>query len=462
MRGQTAVPQQNPLATAPIGSLIAKFAIPSIVANLVNATYNIVDQIFIGHGVGMLGNAATNVAFPITTIGLAVSLLIGVGSASNFNLEQGRGNRTRATNIAANGISLMAVCGITIAVLVILFLESLMKIFGATENVLPLAMTYTRITTVGIPLVIFTTAFSQLIRADGSPTYSMLCLVSGAVLNTILDPIFIFVFDMGLAGAAWATVLSQALSAFLAIRYLKKFKTVKFKRVNFKLRGKLVKSIAALGAAASFNQLAMTAVQITMNNTLTYYGALSIYGSDIPLAAVGVISKVNVIMMAFTLGISQGCQPILGFNYGAKNYGRVKRTYLRAMLIVTAVSTVAFLCFQLFPRQIVSIFGEGSEEYFLFAERYFRIFMMLIFAVGIQQLSSIFFSSIGKARKGILLSLTRQVILLLPLIIILPRFMGIDGVMYAGPIADAGAILLTLILVGGEFRSINKLQTAGK
>ncbi len=358
--GQAGTVEGNPLWYEPIGKLLLRFAVPSIISFLVSALYNIVDQIFIGQGVGMLGNAATNVAFPLTTISTSIALLIGVGAASNFNLEQGRGNRERAGQIAGSGIAMLALSGIALAAAVLLFLNPLLLLFGATEEVLPYAQSYTGITAFGIPLLIFTTGGSHMIRADGSPRYAMYCMLSGALLNTVLDPLFIFRLDMGIAGAALATVLGQAVSAGMAISYFPRFRSVRITWRLLRPRGDCMRAIAALGAAACFNQLAMTLVQITMNNTLTFYGALSDYGQNIPLACVGVISKVNVVLMAFIIGTAQGCQPICGFNYGAKNYPRVKKTYLTAAAVVTAISTAAFLCFQIFPRQIVAIFGEGS------------------------------------------------------------------------------------------------------
>ncbi len=447
---------QSPLATEKIGKLILKFAIPGILSNLVNAMYNIADQIFIGQKIGMLGNAATNVAFPLVTLCTAVALLFGVGGASNFNIQMGAGNRERAVGMAANGISLVTICGILMMTVVLIFLKPLLVFFGATPEVLPYAFTFTGITSIGIPFIIFSTMCSNLIRADGSPGYAMVCIMSGAILNVILDPILIFGFNMGIAGAAWATVTGQVLSCVLAVRYLLRFKTARFKRQDFYLNRRYVKAIVSLGAAASFNQVAMTIVQITLNNTLTHYGELSQYGSEIPLACVGVISKVNIIFLAFALGIAQGCQPLYGFNYGAGNYARVKQVYKTAAISVTILSTIVFLSFQLFPRQIVSIFGEGSDLYFSFAERYFRIYMFFTFINGIQPVTSNFFSSIGKAKKGILLSLTRQIIFLLPLILIFPRFLGIDGVMYAGPIADGAAALLAFWLI---FREMKLLDT---
>ncbi len=449
---------QNPLATEKTGKLILKFAIPAMISFLVNALYNIVDQIFIGQGVGMYGNAATNVAFPFNTMCTALALLLGIGAASNFNLRLGAGKREEAGHVAGAGIFLLAVCGTVLSIVVIIFLKPLLYVFGTTDNVYPYALAYTRIVTAGYPLIIFTIGSGQLIRADGSPRYSMICVLAGAVLNTVLDPLFIFVFNMGIAGAAWATVIGQAVSAVLVIRYFFRFKTLKL-GWNF-LRPRLhdVGAILSLGVAAFFNQISMAIVQVLLNNALTHYGALSPYGSDIPLACVGVISKVNILFIGLTIGIAQGCQPINGFNYGAKNYGRVKETYTKGLLAATGVSILFFLLFQIFPRAIVSIFGQGSELYFEFAERYMRIFMLLTFINGIQPVTANFFTSIGKAKIGLFISLTRQLIFLLPLILFLPLFWGIDGLMYAGPIADGIAGILAIAFALRELRLLTLAQ----
>lgn len=446
--------KQNPLASAPLGGLIAKFAVPAVISMLVSALYNIVDQIFIGQGVGMLGNAATNIAFPVSIIATATALLLGIGSASNYNLEMGAGKEKRASEIAGTGLSMLVISGTVIGVVILLFLEPLLHVFGATKDVLPYALDYTGITALGLPFFVLTTGGNHIIRADRSPTYSMVCMLTGAILNTILDPVFIFVFHWGIKGAAAATIIGQIVSGLLVILYFAKFRNMELKASSFRPKGEYLKAIAALGMASCFNQIAMAVVQIAMNNTLRHYGASSAYGSDIPLACVGVISKVNSVFMAICIGISQGCQPIWGFNYGAKNYERVRGTYKRAAVLCTAIATLFFLCFQIFPRQIVSIFGTGSEEYFHFADRYLKIFMFMTFANGIQPMSSGFFTSIGKARLGIVMSLTRQVLFLLPLILIFPLFMGIDGVMYAGPIADAAAASLAVIFAVRELRKM--------
>ena len=447
---------KNPLAEEKIGKLIARFAIPAIISMLVSSLYNIVDQIFIGQGVGMLGNAATNIAFPVSIICTATALLLGIGSASNYNLETGKGNVEEANKIAGTGLGLLFICGVIIAAIVLLFLNPLLYLFGVTPDVLPYAQDYTFITAFGIPFLVSTTGGTHLIRADRSPTYSMTCMLVGAIINTILDPLFIFTFNWGIKGAAWATVIGQFVSGLLVIIYFVKFRKMELRFSMLRPRVKYMKVIAALGMASCINQIAMAIVQITMNNTLRHYGEMSVYGTDIPLACVGIISKVNMVFMAICIGISQGCQPIWGFNYGAKKYDRVRLAYRYSMISCTAIATVFFLCFQLFPHQIVSIFGTGSDLYFQFAERYLKIFMFMTFANGIQPMSSGFFTSIGKAKLGIVMSLTRQVLFLLPLIVVFSLIMGIDGVMYAGPIADAAALSLAILFARRELVAMKK------
>lgn len=450
------IKQGNPLAEEKIGRLIARFAVPAIISMLVSSLYNIVDQIFIGQGVGMLGNAATNIAFPVSIICTATALLLGIGSASNYNLEAGAGRNNRAAEIAGNGLAMLVICGVVIGAVVLIFLNPLLHLFGVTKEILSYAQDYTGITAIGIPFLILTTGGNHLIRADRSPTYSMTCMLTGAILNTILDPLFIFVCHWGIKGAAAATVIGQVVSGLMVIYYFSKKRKMDLKRSMFVPKAGYLKMIVSLGMASCINQIAMAIVQITMNNTLRYYGAQSMYGSEIPLACVGVISKVNMVFMAIAIGISQGCQPIWGFNYGAHNYDRVMEAYKKAFAICIVLGVVFFGCFQLFPRQIVSIFGSGSEVYFHFAERYFRIFMFVTFLNGIQPMSSGFFTSIGKSKLGIVVSLTRQIIFLLPLILIFPLFMGIDGVMYAGPIADGAAALVAIIFAEREMKALQQ------
>ena len=453
-------PSENPLGSEPVSTLLRRFAVPSVIAMLVSALYNMVDQLFIGHSIGVLGNAATNVAFPLSMVCTSIGLLCGIGGAANFNLCMGRREPEHAKSYVGNAISMLAILGVILCVAVQLFLRPMMLLFGATPDVIDYACTYTRIASIGFPFLIVTIGGSNLIRADGSPKFSMLCNLVGAIVNTILDPLFIFVFHMGMAGAALATITGQILSFALVVFYLRGFKTLPLSLSDLKPNMACWARIAALGATPAFNQVAMMVVQIVMNNTLTYYGSNSVYGSDIPLACAGIISKVNMLFFSFVIGISQGLQPIVSFNFGAQKYDRVKDAYKKAVFAATAISIVAFLCFQLFPRQIIGIFGSGSEEYLHFAERYFRIFLFFTFLNGIQPVSSNFFTSIGAPKKGIFLSLTRQIIFLLPLLLIFPYLFGIDGVMYTAPIADLAAASVSIVMVVREFKIMAELQKA--
>ena len=439
------------LGTEAIGSLLRRFAIPSIIAMLVSSLYNIVDQFFIGRSVGMLGNAATNVAFPLSITCTALSLLCGVGGAANFNLNMGAGKKEEAEKFAGTALTLMVTLGVILCVTVRFFLEPLMQVFGATSDIMDYSLVYTGITSLGSPFLILCTGGSNLIRADGSPAFSMACTLTGAVINTILDPLFIFGFDMGMAGAAWATVIGQVVSAGMVIGYLTRFKTVKLTLKSLGLSPRYCLAVVALGMSPFFNQLAMMVVQIVLNNSLTYYGGMSDYGSEIPLACAGIISKVGMIYFAVVIGIAQGLQPIVSFNYGAGKYRRVKEAVKKASVAALIISAAAFIVFQLFPRQIISIFGSGSEEYFRFAERYFHIYMFFTFLNWLQCIASNFFTAIGKAIRGVFLSLTRQILFLLPLILLLPLVMGIDGIMYAAPVADFIAAILALVFMRHEF-----------
>ena len=452
---------ENPLGSRPLPPLLRSFAVPSILAMLVSSLYNIVDQIFIGQGVGYLGNAATNVAYPLTTICMSIALLIGVGSAARFNLSLGAGETAQARRTVGAAFTMMLVLGIAYAVAVEIFLVPLLRLFGATADVLPYAVSYTRITAVGMPLLIVINGMSNLARADGRPTYSMLCMLLGAVINTILDPVFIFVFHWGVAGAAWATVIGQGASFVMAAAYLGRFRNIRLTAKDFGVHLEEWKRIAALGMSNSFNQLAMTVVQIVLNNSLTFYGAQSIYGSEIPLATSGIVIKVNAILTSVIVGISQGAQPIISFNYGAGQYARVRGTYRLAVGASLLISVAGFVAFQFFPRPIVSLFGTGDHLYFEFAVRFMRCYLFMVPVNCVQLLSSNFFAAIGKPVRGVLLSLTRQVFFLVPLILVLPLFWGLDGILYAAPVADFAAFVTSVWVMRAEMRRLRQKETRG-
>lgn len=446
--------QKNPLGEEKIGKLLYQFAVPSIISMLVGSLYNIVDQFFIGQKVGELGNAATNIAFPLSTACLAIALLCGIGGASAFNLAMGSGDRRKAEDIMGNATMMLGVSGIVLCVITQLFLRPLLHLFGSPADVLGYAVEYTRITSFGFPFLLLSTGGGHLIRADGRPKITMLCNLTGAIVNTLLDALFVFGLNWGMSGAAAATVVGQVIAGCMAVWYLAHGKTVGLSRENLKVKAMNVKRIASLGMAPCSNQVAMMVVQIVMNQSLKYYGSQSVYGEAVPIACSGIISKVNMVFMSFVIGISQGLQPIASFNYGAQKYDRVKEGYRRTILIGAVLSVIAFLMFQFFPRQIISIFGEGSQAYYEFAENYFHIFLFFTFVNFMQPITSNFFTAIGKPKRGSFLALTRQIIFLLPLIIILPLFLGIDGIMYAGPVADAMAALVSFLMVRKTYQKL--------
>ena len=446
----------NPLGVQPVNRLLSQFAIPSIISMLVGSLYNIVDQFFIGQRVGVLGNAATNIAFPLSTSCLALALLIGIGGSSAFNLAMGSGHEKRAVNIMGNAVVLLAGSGLVLSIITLLFLKPLLLFFGSPKSVLPYAMEYTKITAFGFPFLLLSTGGGHLIRADGRPRITMLCNLVGAVLNTILDALFVFGLNLGMSGAALATIIGQIVSGALAIGYLMHGKTVTIHRENLRIKWENVTRIASLGMAPCSNQVAMMVVQIIMNQSLKHYGSHSIYGENIPIACAGIITKVNMIFMSFVIGLSQGLQPIASFNYGAGKKGRVKEAYIKAISIGAVLAVIAFLMFQFFPRQIISIFGDGSELYYQFAIRYFHVFLFFTFVNFMQPITSNFFTAIGKPKVGSFLALTRQILFLLPLILLFPLFLGIDGIMYAGPVADCLAAVVCFIMVYRELRNFNQ------
>lgn len=454
--------EENPLGTRPLGPLLFSLAVPAIIANVVNALYNIVDQIFIGQGVGRLGNAATSVAFPLTTICMAIGLMVGLGSASGFNLELGAKNEEKAKKIAGTAATVLILCGVIICIFVRIFLRPLLQMFGATGNTLPYAMEYAGITSFGIPFLLFSTGINPLVRADRSAKYSMAAIVIGAVLNTILDPIFIFWFHWGIAGAAWATVISQILSACILAAYFPRFKSVHFSFKDFIPNVSEIILICKLGFNSFIFQFSNLIVQITLNNILRIYGEQSIYGADTPIAVAGIVMKINVIFISLIIGLINGAQPICSYNYGAQKYSRVRQTVKLFMTAAVIISVLSWLAFEVFPRPILSLFGSGGDDplYFEFAIPFMRTYLFCVFLNGVQICSATFFPSIGKAAKGAILSFSKQIIFLIPLLLLFPRFLGIEGVAYAQPVTDLLAFILSVIFLVDEFRKMPREDMA--
>lgn len=443
-----------------INKLLISFAIPCVISMLINSVYNIVDQIFIGKGVGTLGNAATNVIFPLVIIFNAVAGLIGNGAAANLSLKLGEGKKEEGGKIVGNAVTVSIIFSIILSVIAYFFLPKLVYMFGCTKNVYQYAVDYGKIIILGAPFMIIYSALSQLIRADGSPKYSMILLVVGAILNIILDPIFIFTFNMGVKGGAIATVIGQIVSFIMAILYLRKVKSVKLEKESFKVDKSITRTLG-LGLSSFITQSTVLALFVFMNNMMTKYGALTKYGADIPLSVYGVISKINSLYISTILGISIGAQPIIGFNYGAGNYERVKETLRKVLTINLVVGLIFNIIFYLFPKEIVSIFITNSDpNYKLFLEFAVVICHSFLLVMGLNFLemtTSITVQSLGNVKKATMVSFIRQIILFIPIACFMAIYLhkGIYGVLNAGPIADAITFFIALVIFYSEYRKLS-------
>ncbi len=450
--------EENILGKEKIGKLIRKFSIPCIISMLVNSLYNIVDQIFIGQGVGYLGNGATNVVFPLVIIGLAFSLMFGDGASAYLSLKLGEKKKKEAENGVGNGIMLSIIVSVIFCIVTLLFLPQFLKIFGCTENLKSYAMTYGTIIAIGFPFSMIGTTLNSIIRADGSPKYSMFSMISGAVLNTILDPIFIFVLHKGVEGAAIATVISQIVTFILNVIYIKRFKTIKISKDCFKLQFNICKKVAMLGVSSFITQMSFVCVMAVENNLLGKYGAESKYGAEIPITVLGIVMKINQILNSIIVGIAAGSQPIWGYNYGAKKFDRVKQTLKIVLSASVIISTIAFILFQTIPDKLILLFGSGDENYMDFACLAFRTYLMLCIFNGVQIPSGIFFQAIGQSTKSAILSLSRQIVILIPSMIILSQLFGIIGVLSAGPVADGLAFILAVSLLLRESKKLKNVN----
>ena len=454
--------EENILGKEKISKLIKKFSIPCIISLLVNSLYNIVDQIFIGQGVGYLGNGATNVVFPLVMIGLAFSLMFGDGASAYLSLKLGEKKKDEAKIGIGNGIALCVITSVIFCAVTLIFLPVFLKVFGCTDNLRDYAMVYGRIIAIGFPFSMIGTTLNSIIRADGSPKYSMASMLAGAILNTILDPIFIFVFHKGVAGAAIATVISQILTFVLNVAYIKRFKSIKLDKDSIKLRSNVCKKVSALGISSFITQMSIVCVMTAENNLLGKAGAESKFGAEIPITVLGIVMKISQILNSIIIGIAAGSQPIFGYNYGAKKYDRVKQALKIVLGSSLVISTIAFILFQTIPDKLIAIFGSGDENYMEFACLAFRTYLFLCIFNGIQIPSGIFFQAIGKSTKSAILSLSRQIVILIPSMIILRHIFGLMGVLYAGPVADGIAFVLAAILLIREVKHLKANGTETK
>lgn len=453
---ETVQKKENPLGYEPIGKLLGKFALPAVVAMLVNAVYNIVDQIFIGQGVGYLGNAATTIAFPVVTIILAVSTLLGAGGSAFAAIKLGERREEQAEQVLGNVFVLLIGIGVVLAALGLVFLEPMLKLFGATADTMVYAKQYTSIILIGAPFNMLGIGLSNMARTDGSPSLSMYSVLIGAVLNTILDPIYIFVFHWGVTGAAIATITSQIISAVILIAYFVKKGNMRLHKKSMRLDKYICKSALTLGVSSGITQIAATILQVVLNNSLVFYGNKTSVGGDVALSAMGIVSKISMILLAICIGIGVGSQPILGFNRGAGNHLRVKKTYFKAITAATICSVIGCLLCQLFPHIILKVFGTETAKFTEFAVKCMRIYMLGLFAAGFQVVTTSYFQATGQPLKASILSMLRQLILLIPLVLILPRFFGLNGILYAGPISDITSAVIVFFFAIHEVKKMNK------
>lgn len=450
-----------------ISKLLLKFSIPCVMGLLISALYNIVDQIFIGNSeLGYLGNAATGISFPIICIANAFAWCIGDGAASFLSICAGRRDTDSAHKCVGTGITVTTVISILLMTVCMIWARPLMVLFGASDQTTDMATEYFRIVAAFFPFYLLLNVTNSMIRADGSPAYAMIAMLTGAVVNIILDPVFIFVLKWGIAGAAWATVIGQCMSFLVCAVYFLKPKTFRLHKRSFIPDLQVLKEIIALGGSTFFTQLSIVVLSLVCNVTLAKYGALSKYGPDIPLSIFSIQTKVYTIVCNIVVGIVLGGQPIFGYNYGAGNTDRVRQAYKLVLRATLIVGISAVLLFELFPLAIISIFGSGNELYQEFGIKTFRIYSSLTMITCLVKMTSVFFQSIGKPIRAVITSLVRDILCFTPLAIILPAILeqsrpgnGINGILFAAPVSDLAALVVILCLTLSFFRQIKKQET---
>lgn len=435
--------------------LLVKFSVPAIVGMMVNALYNVVDRIFVGRGVGSLALAGITVGFPLMILQMAFSMLIGIGGNSLVSIRLGQGRKDEAKNILGNAFVLLIGISFILSVLGLLFINDMLRAFGASDAVLPFARAYLRIILFGGVFQSMGMGLNNFIRGEGNPKMAMNTMLIGAFLNTALDPLFIFVFKWGIEGAALATIISQAVSAIWVTHYLFSDKSsLKIQKKYLKLKVDIVKGIIAIGSAPFALQLAASLVTIILNNSLVFYGG------DVAVAGMGIINTIAMMILMPVFGINQGSQPIIGFNYGAKKYDRVKLTLKYAIAAATSIILIGYTIVMFYPAALISMFNKNDLELIDFGSKAIKIFLVFMPIIGFQIVSSNYFQAVGKPKKSMLLSISRQVLFLIPALLILPRFFGLNGVIYAGPTSDLLSSIMTAIVLFYEMRHLDESHEA--
>lgn len=445
-----------------ISKLMLKFCIPCVLSLLISALYNIVDQIFIGNSeLSTLGNAATGVVFPIFIIAQGVAWYFGDGSAAYINIHQGKGDTDKIHICVGTGMTLTCILSVFLPAVFYPLKTQVLSLFGASENTIGYAIEYFNIILGFFPVYMLSNMINAVVRADGSPSWSMFSMLAGAIINIILDPVFIFACKWGMAGAAWATAIGQIVSFVISIAYLFRTKTFKLTIRSFVPRLKIYGEAFKLGISSLITQMTIVVISLVCNMMLAKYGATSKYGVDIPIAVIGIESKVFTVVINIVVGIVLGCQPIIGYNIGAKNFDRVKKLYRSILLCTVCVGVIATLLFEIVPDAVVGMFGKPTnipnpDDYWEFSEKTFRIFLALVTFTCIIKMSSIFFQAVGKPVFAVLTSLIRDIFCFIPLICTLPVFFGIEGILIAAPVADFIAMIVTVIMTLFYFVEIKK------
>lgn len=456
--------QSKFLGTEKISKLMLKFCIPCVLSLLVSALYNIVDQIFVGNSeLSTLGNAATGVVFPIFIIAQAFAWWIGDGCAAYMNIHQGRGDNENTHKCVGTGMVVTLAVSIVLLAFFYPLKTQILTLFGASENSIGYAIEYFNIILGFFPIYMLMNMINAVVRADGSPNWSMFSMLAGAIINVILDPVFIFACHWGMAGAAWATVIGQVVSFVISVIYLFRTKTFRLKLKSFIPKFKVFGEAIKLGLSSFITQMTIVIISLVCNIMLAKYGSMSPYGADIPIAVIGIESKVFTVVINIVVGIVLGCQPIIGYNMGAKNFDRVKKLYKSILLCTIIIGLISTLLFELAPNVVVGMFGKpknipNPDDYWDFARKTFRIFLALVTFTCTIKMSSIFFQAVGKPILAVSTSLIRDIVCFIPLICVMPIIFGIEGILYSAPIADLIAMILTIILTIIFFSKLNKQQ----
>lgn len=459
---------QSYLATEKVGKLMSKYAGPCIISLLVGALYNIVDQIFIANAdyLGSYGNAANTVVFPLTVIALAVAVMIGDGCCAFVSLSLGKNKTADAARSMGNAVLLTVITSVILTAIYLIFSDQIIAMFGGTvnEETFRHSQEYFFWISVGIPFYMFGQAMNPVIRADGNPKFAMVSTLAGAVINIILDPIFIFVFKWGMMGAAVATVIGQVVTAVLAVWYLCHTKAVKLSKDDFKLKATIIRQTLVLGICSFLSQISLVAAMAAINNMIRKYGAMdAVFGqpqyAQIPMAVVGIVMKFFQIVISVVVGMAAGCIPIVGFNMGAGRKDRVKKLFTRLLIAETIVGAVALMIVEFFPLQLIGIFGAANESayYTDFAVKAFRIYLCMIILACVNKAAFIFLQAMGKAVVSTLLSMVREIVFGVGLALILPMFFGLDGVLYSMPVSDILTAILSAIVIVRTYRQLNQI-----